>query len=665
VLAALMQFESPTGAIWELLAAVLVIIIGPALFERLHLPGLIGLLVGGLVIGPHVLGIAGGPNSLVSELGQIGLLYLMFLAGLELDLTVFARHRNDAITFTALTFFIPATLGLGAGLLLGYGTASAILLGSLFASYTLVSYPAYRRAGLAANRAVAIAVGATVITDTMSLTVLAGVSGATSGKASGFEIAFRIAAGLAILLVYTFVVLPVLARWFFASLGQQRQLRYAFVLASLLSAGVVATVVGNEPIVGAFFAGLALNRLVPNQGEFMERIEFFGSSLLVPLFLVSVGTVIDPGVMFDLGTLGIAAIFVVACCGGKFTAALISRPLLNLTFDEMVAMFSLSVAQAAATLAATFVGLQLGLFTTTTVNAVMIVVIVSLTISSVTAARSTRTLPLPETDTSKLGRTVLVQLSDPERAAPLVSIARRIADADAGVIRPVVVVSDGAPHPTPALLAELTHSVTRFGIDAEIDVRHDRSEIDGLLHAATSKEASLVVVPAATESWLPTIVGASQHGLVAACEAPVALVRPGIHGPERLVLVLAPTQARRPTPAAHLAVDLARRLARSGMTLRIVAGAEPTAELLGPLGNPVVTITSTVDWLETSIGDHDLVLMPGGRNGAMATARNVRTASNQQATVMVVADNRSVTPLTRAVQSLGLVTNHNLVVAGE
>jgi Kef-type K+ transport system membrane component KefB len=240
------------------------------------------------------------------------------------------------------------TFGLISGSALGYELSASILLGSLFASHTLVSYAAIRSMGLATNRAVATAVGATVITDTMALIVLAVVSGTTTGQASGFELVAQVALGLLLLLAFCFGILPILSRWFFRTLGHQRTLRYVYVLASLLAAATVAQVVGIEPIVGAFFAGLALNRLVPNEGEFMEKIEFYGSSLLIPMFLVSVGTVIDPSVLLSWGTIGVAAVFSVACIGGKLCASL-TRSRCSATRGTKSASRSRSRSRAAAT----------------------------------------------------------------------------------------------------------------------------------------------------------------------------------------------------------------------------------------------------------------------------------------------------------------------------
>ncbi len=547
----LLNLTSPHGTIWELLVAVLVVIAGPILVERVHIPGLIGLLAGGCIIGPNVLGIASNDTGVLHQLGEIGLLYLMFVAGLELDFGVFARYKRQAAGFTALTFFIPFVFGIVGGLLIDYSLAASILLGSLFASYTLVVYPIVRNMGLASNGAVATAVGATVLTDTMALVVLAAVAGSTSGDANGLELATQIIGGLAILAAFCFLVLPFVAKWFFHTIGRQRTLRYASSWRRSSPRRTLAEVVGIEAIVGAFFAGLALNRMVPNEGDFMEHIEFFGSSLLIPLFLVSVGTVIDPKVLVDPSTLGIAAIFVVACIGGKLLAALLCKPLFAFTGPEVGVVFGMSVAQAAATLAATFVGLQIGLFTTTTVNAVMIVIVVSLVLASMAAQRFGQQIPKPTADAGRIGRVVLAQAADTTDVHGVLEVAARLASNDVGVVRPVFIVADGAPEPDADYHHAIEQAVGQLGIDAELDVRHDRSVNDGVLHASSSFKATLLVVSAATQSWLPTLFGAAQHGLVAASAVPTALVRAGSATPARWCWCSRPRRPSvRPAPRA-------------------------------------------------------------------------------------------------------------------
>src|SRR5262249_688705 len=159
--------------------------------------------------------------------------------------------------------------------------------------------------------------------------------------------------GLAAVVVGAFVLLPRIARAFLGRFGTQRASRYVFALVAMLGAATLAEAFGIEGIVGAFFAGLALNRLVPHERDLMDRIEFFGGAIFVPVFLVSVGLIINPAVMADGETLGLAALFIVACFGGKLLAALLTRPLLGYGWAEVGVLFSLTIPQAAATLAAT------------------------------------------------------------------------------------------------------------------------------------------------------------------------------------------------------------------------------------------------------------------------------------------------------------------------
>jgi Kef-type K+ transport system membrane component KefB len=655
----LLDLHPPHGTAWELVLAVLVIIVAPPLFERFRIPGMIGLLAGGCILGPNVLGVVSDSTGIVKYLGTVGLLYLMFMAGLELDLGVFARFRKQAITFALLTFALPVVFGMAAGFMVDYSFAAALLLGSLFASYTLVVYPILRTMGLAANKAVALSVGATVITDTLALIVLAAVAGYTRGSASGFELFVQIALGFALLCLYCFVVLERVARWFFAGIGRSKSMRYLFVLVAMLSSGVLAEVLGIESIVGAFFAGLALNRLVPNEGEFMERIEFFGSALLIPLFLVSVGAIIDPAVMIDPGTLALGGLFTAACVLGKLLAAVACKPLFKFSWDEIGVMFGLSVVQAAATLAATFVGLEIGLFSMATVNAVMIVIVVTMVVASTSAQFFGRRLPKPPIDTSRLGRSVVLQVDEAAELPALLGLARRLADRDGGVVRPILVVPDGTPEPTEEAVAALHHAIESTGADAELSVVHDASITDGVLHTAAAARASLMIVPAATQSWLPTLFEASQHQLVASSATPTALVRLGRSETQRVVLALNAAQAARPSSAAMQAAQVAARLAKGG-ALTVVSAADPAASLVEIWKQAdVVRVDSTHDWFAAEGRASDLLVAPGGRNGALATARLSKVATGVGATMVVVADRESVSSPSGRAEGLGIMATRS------
>ncbi|HUB35209.1 MAG TPA: cation:proton antiporter, partial [Solirubrobacteraceae bacterium] len=272
-LGSIVELSSPKGPPWEFLVLFATLLLGPVLLRRARVPGIVGLILGGYVIGPHGLGLIQSGNSTLPDLGQLGLLYLMFVAGVELDLNLLRRHRRAAVTFGLLTFILPALGGLTVGLGLGWETEAAILLGALLASHTLITYPTVRDAGLTSDPAVATVVGSTVLTDTLTLVVLAAVAGSVGGGRSTPEIAGQVAIGLIVLIAFSMIVLPRLAEFAFRGLSAERGVRYVVAITAFLSAATVAELFGIEGIVGAFFAGLALNRLVPNEGQLMDRIE--------------------------------------------------------------------------------------------------------------------------------------------------------------------------------------------------------------------------------------------------------------------------------------------------------------------------------------------------------------------------------------------------------
>lgn len=624
----IVKFVAPSGPQWELLVAVLVIIVAPAIVERLRLPGMVGLLFGGMAVGPNVLGVVPSTDGVVAELGGIGLLYLMFMAGLDLDLNVFAKVRGQAAAFSVLTFVVPFALGVVIGSTVGYDVGAAVLLGAVFASHTLVTYPALRSYGLSTNRAVAITVGATVITDTLALVVLAVVSGQAAGDVSGFELAAQLAIGLTVLAVTCFVIIPMLGRWYFATIGRTRVARYTFMLGVLLGGASVASMVGIEPIVGAFFAGLAVNRLVPSEGEMMEHIEFFGTALLIPIFLVSVGTIIDPAKLVAVGTLGLAGVFALGALGGKAVAAAIARFAFGLTWDEAGAMFSLSVSRAAATLAATFVGLQLGLFDTATVNAIMLVIVLSLVASSTTATFFGPRIPRPPVETERIGRSVLVQIDLDADNAVLTSLAARLARVDGGVVRPVYIVAPGEAQPSTAQIRTIDHDIAGLGVDASLDVRHDRSVDLGLANAAASYASSLIVMRASFEAV---------SALGRAVDAPIAVIRPAAAPFRRAVLLLSAVNAERPRLVVLAAISMVVRLARSGIDVVVVCDHDLDDAVLAALGPLTVHRIAPLEWISASVATTDLVIVPGGRGGS-STGRADRRAAQRGASVLVLND---------------------------
>jgi Kef-type K+ transport system membrane component KefB len=382
----------PDSAEWTFFVAAMVLLAGPVLAERLRLPGLVGIVLGGAIVGPYVLDWV-ERDGVVESLGQLGLLFLMFIAGIELDLDEFNRDRRPALRFGALTFSIPFVLGLLLALPFGFGVATAALYGSLWASHTLISYPIVQQHRLTQHRAVSMAAGGTVITDTMALSVLAIVVGSVNSDEGSVEIVVRLIIGMGILAAYCAFLLPRIGRWSLAHLGTGTVPTFLFLLAALTSAALVADRVGLEGIVGAFFAGLALNRLVKSShAEAKESFEFVGAALLVPFFLLSTGMLLDPEQFTELDVLAIGAGSLAIVFVGKATAAFLAGRLAGFAPSEMRLVFGLTVAQAAATLAAVTIGTEAGIFDEELLSATLVVVLVSVIVSSVVTRKAARAL---------------------------------------------------------------------------------------------------------------------------------------------------------------------------------------------------------------------------------------------------------------------------------
>jgi Kef-type K+ transport system membrane component KefB len=647
--AALIEISSPKGAPYEFLVVFAVLLLGPVLFRRAGIPGIIGLLVGGYAIGPHGLSLIGAGNNTLPDLGQLGLLYLMFAAGVEIDLNLLMRYRRSAITFGLLTFVLPFALGTLVGFALGWETLAALLLGSLLASHTLITYPAIKEAGLAADPAVATAVGSTVLTDTLALVVLAVVAGSVGGHKSSADVAVQIVVGMGVLTAFSLYVLPKLAGWAFRFLGTERSVRYVVAITAFLSAATVAELFGIEGIVGAFFAGLGMNRLVPNEGQLMDRIEFFGGAVFIPVFLVSVGLILNPSVMVRGETLGLAGLFVLACLGGKQLAALISARLFGFSRAQSGLLFSLSAAQAAATLAATVIGFQLGLFSSAVVNAVLVLILVSVLASTLAGTRASARAAMPD-GPRPLGMRVVVGVLDPDHALGALTIARRIARADGGVVHPLLVVPESAPFAPKPALQRLAEVVAAADVDGQVMTIVDRSVLHGALRVGRAQEATLVLVaePGPEPAGGERETGESAQGEAAAGgdggraprpvapgvssereqapAPPVALVRGNA---TRLGAVRVRLDDEELAPDS-LAGEMARRVS-SGAAQRLEQDHTDWAELLAPgdvtfvsseLGETLarlpgagegLVVSTVAEWLirEESAGDEDAPETPG------------------------------------------------------
>ncbi len=356
--------------------AVLIFLIFPILMGKLRVPAIIGPIIAGIIIGPNGLEIL-ARDSTIELLGTVGLLFIMFIAGLELDLDGFKKYRNRSILFGILSFTIPLILGIFVGLWLDLSLLSAILFGAIFSTHTLLGYPAISRLGISKNKAVTTAVGGTLITDSLALLVLAVIVGASEGNLS---VGFLVSLILAIILfaAAVLVLTPYLTKWFFKRSNKEGTAEFNFVLAILFVAGAISLFVGLEPIIGAFLAGLALNRYIYDHGPLMNRIRFTANALFIPFFLLSVGMLMDLSVLVtSMGAWLTVAVVTFVAVGSKLLASWLTSKVYGYSNTENMVIFGLSTTHAAATLAITLVGYQFGLFDQQIINAVIVIILLT------------------------------------------------------------------------------------------------------------------------------------------------------------------------------------------------------------------------------------------------------------------------------------------------
>lgn len=332
-----------------------IILFAPILLNKLRIPHLIGLIIAGAIIGPNGLNLMERDMSIIL-FGTVGLLYIMFLAGLEIDLADFKKNSGKSLIFGLLTFLIPMGLGMAAGIyLLDFSLPTSILLASMFASHTLIAYPIVSKLGVAKNRAVNVTVGGTMITDTLALLVLAVIAGMQTGEINQ-EFWIRLGVSVVVFGLIVMLLFPIIGRWFFKRFDDNIS-QYIFVLGMVFLGAFLAELAGIEHIIGAFLAGLALNRLIPHTSPLMNRIEFVGNALFIPFFLIGVGMLIDyTAFIKDFETIKVAGVMTVIAIIAKYIPAFITQKIFGYNADERRLIFGLSSAQAAATLAAVLVG---------------------------------------------------------------------------------------------------------------------------------------------------------------------------------------------------------------------------------------------------------------------------------------------------------------------
>ncbi len=426
-----------TDPTWIFLLVLLIILFAPILLNKLRIPHIIGMILAGLVIGEH------GFNILVRDssfelFGKVGLYYIMFLAGLEMNMGDFKKNRGKAVMLGLLAFVIPIGIGLVTNMmLLKYSLVTSILLASMYASHTLVAYPIVIRYGVSRHRSVSIAVGGTAVTDTLTLLVLAVVGGLFKGESGGLFWLWLVVKVifLGALIMYSF---PRIGRWLFRRYDDN-VMQFIFVLAMVFLGAGLMEFVGMEGILGAFLAGLVLNRLIPHVSPLMNHLEFVGNALFIPYFLIGVGMLIDIHVIFGQGdALKVAAVMIVVALVGKWIASWLTQKIYKMAPIERELMFGLSNAQAAATLAAVLVGYNIilpngeRLLNEDVLNGTVLLILVTCVVSSFITERAARKIAMCEAhleeERTVEAERILIPVANPDTIEYLMNLSLLIRD---------------------------------------------------------------------------------------------------------------------------------------------------------------------------------------------------------------------------------------------
>jgi Kef-type K+ transport system membrane component KefB/nucleotide-binding universal stress UspA family protein len=508
--------EEPIGSFAILLAVILAV---PPVFERIQLPGLVGLLVAGVVLGPNGLKLFQNDSETMKLLSDIGLVYLMFVAGLEVELEQFHKTKHRSAVFGSYTFLVPLITGIAIGRIFNFDWNASILIGSLLASHTLLAYPIVSRLEVVNNEAVTVTIGATIFTDIGALLVLAVCLGVHKGDFNLVNLALLIG-GLAAYTAISLIGIDRLGREFFRRSGDEEGKQFLFVLLALFLTALGAQLIGVEKIVGAFLAGLAVNGVV-GDGPVKEKIVFVGSVLFIPIFFVDMGLLIDiPTFIRSLTNpqaLGLTIAIVLGLIGSKFGAAFLAKQTYHYRWRETLVMWSLSLPQVAATLAATLVGFRAGLLNEEVLNSVIVLMLITATLGPVITARFAPDLTVPDADSDLMPQVpnfvrtgsdkpflVAVPVYNPATERYLLELAALLAQYHKGQMMPLSIATarthmndeqlTGALRRSEVLLETASDVSEEFGVQAEPVIRIDDNIAVGISRASREKNANLIVM---------------------------------------------------------------------------------------------------------------------------------------------------------------------------
>lgn len=629
-----------TDPILIFLILAVLLLCAPILAERLHIPDLVILLLAGAAIGPNGFGILERSDGIIL-FGSVGILYIMFMPGLEIDTSRFAHTASRSLSLGGLLFVLPLLLGLGIGhYVLHYGWLSSLLIGSLFCTQTLLAYPIASRFGLARTDPVAVTVGATVITDTLALLVLAVVADVAKDVSMGWDFWLGLIMGTLALIAVILWGVPKLARWFFLKVSEKGGTQFIFVLLVFCACAYGAHLVRLEPIVGAFLAGIAFSRLIPENSALMSRVTFTGHSIFIPFFLVSVGMLVNPRTLFsDPRCWFVVGVMIVTELVGKFLVTGIASRLFGYNPSERMLVFGLCAEKAAAVLAAAQVGYSIGIFDEAVLNGVIALILFTVPLGMWLVDRYGRRVAeqiAVRAEPERVEQRILVPVANPGMAARLLDLAFLMRNtAVPGSIHPITIVPDEgdtseAVAKGEKLLAHCLSQAAAVNIPVTPGVRVDLNVTDAIIRAAKELRSSVVLAGWTVEQGgLALLFNSVMDRLMEGCPSRMYFCRlqQPLNTARRLLLAFPPLAERRPD--LKQVIREARFLAhQTGTEVRAyiasLAGDTLRAELeTVRTGGGTLTLCEAESWGEVraklfdEVREDDILMLPVERRGGV------------------------------------------------
>jgi Kef-type K+ transport system membrane component KefB len=620
-------------------ALVLVIMLmAPVLMRKLRIPGIVGLILAGVAIGPFGFGLI--EKQSIDLFAKAGLLYIMFLAGLELDISEFRKSKNKSLVFGLLTFGMPFIAGyLVCYQWMGYSVQASVLVGIMLATHTLIAYPIASRLGIARNEVVTVTVGGTIITDTLVLLILAVITGMSQNEV-GLSYWLSLSGSLVVFGLVLFYLFPLIGRWFFKNVSGESTSHYIFILAMVFLAGVLAEIAGVDAILGAFFAGLSLNKLVPHGSPLSNRIDFVGNAIFIPFFLISVGMLVDLSILMKgPQALIVAAILAVVALTSKWLAALFAKYLFGYSSLQRKVMYGLSSARAAATIAVVLVGFRLGIVDETVLNGTVVLILVTCLISSFIVEKSGRLLAIQENEApnTQLGiqDRILVPLSNPNSVEMLMELAMLVQQTEENEALYVLSVVDDGDQAAKALFQgnKLLDLAGKMAVAADRKLekltRVDYNITSGIVHTARENGITEIIMgwkpkPDATDKFFGGVMDnllkrTDQMVLISKVEQPYNTLR-------RLVLVVPQHAELEPgfgkwlgtLRAIAVTLNTKLQLYSEGQTAEVIKAINKSAKKKVELSYVDYHGIEQLPAIADTLKDDDLLVLVCARKGAVS-----------------------------------------------